>query len=269
MSKGRILPGIAFVVAVIVMFSSVEAGNLFTRTFGGNGVKGSGDMVTQDHAVKEFKWIETLGAFDVFIKAGKEQKVSITFDDNLIDLIQLEVKKKTLKIYSEESYRSRRACRIEITVPKLEGVTTKGSGDITVENFESDSFECHTKGSGDITIKHLNCEDLRCDIKGSGDITIKNLKGDFLECRIAGSGDFSAEGSVEEVEIDVYGSGDVDTRKLAAKEANVVVKGSGDVKVCAEEGFDGAIYGSGDIYYYGDPEHTSKHVAGSGDIRRR
>jgi len=269
MLRGKTLSVIGLAVTVLMMSGSVEAGNWFNWTFGGNGVKGSGDMVTEERDVIEFSWIETLGAFDVFVKVGEKQSVLITFDDNLIDLVETKVKGKTLKIYSDESFRSKRTCKIEITLPKLEGATTRGSGDITVMNVNGERFRCHIKGSGDITVKNVNSAVFECDINGSGDITVKNLEGDFLECRINGSGDFSADGKVEELEIRVYGSGDVDTRDLRAKEANVVIKGSGDARVHADESFDGSVYGSGDIAYYGDPEHTSKHVAGSGSIRRR
>ena len=65
------------------------------------------------------------------------------------------------------------------------------------------------------------------------------------------------------------GSGDVDARDLKAQEAYVKVSGSGDVKVYASEGFRGRVTGSGDIDIYGNPEHVSRHVSGSGDIRKR
>jgi len=267
MLRGKALSAIGLAATVLMMFGSVEAGDWFNWTFGEKGVKGSGDMVTEDRDVKEFTWIETSGAFDVFVKAGEKQEVL------LVDLIETRVKGKTLKIYSDESYRSKHTCQVEITVPKLEGVTARGSGDITVGGFDSETdsetFECHTKGSGDITVKNLNSDILRCNINGSGDITVRNLEGDFLECRISGSGDFSAEGKVEELEINVYGSGDVDTRDLVAKEATVTIKGSGNARVYAEESLDVAVYGSGDISYYGDPKHTEKHVSGSGSIKRR
>jgi hypothetical protein len=269
MQRGKTLSVIGLAIAILLMSGSVVAGNWFNWTLGGNGVKGSGDMVTEDRDVKEFSGVETLGAFDVFIKVGEKQNVLITFDDNLIDLVETEVKGKTLKIYSDEPFRSKRTCKIEITVPKLEGVTTRGSGDITVMNVNSERFRCHVKGSGDISIKNVNSNVFECDINGSGDIAVKNLEGDLLDCRIKGSGDFSADGKVRELEIGVYGSGDVDARDLLAKEANVVIKGSGDARVHADESFDGSVYGSGDIAYYGDPEHTSKHVAGSGSIKRR
>lgn len=269
MSASKTLPAVVFAAAVLIATGSVEADNWLTRMLGGKSVKGSGDMVTESRVVKEFTWIETLGAFDISVKSGKKQEILLTFDDNLLDLIETDVSGKTLKIYSDEPYRSRHTCKVEITVPKLEGVTTKGSGDITVRNFDSEVFECRTKGSGDISVKNLNSEVVTCNINGSGNISIYNLNGDFLECHINGSGDFRADGQVKQLDIRVRGSGDVDTRDLIAQEAEVVIKGSGDVRVYAEESLDGAVYGSGDISYYGKPEHVSKRVAGSGDIRKR
>ena len=142
MLRGKTLSAIGLAVTVLMISGSVEAGNWFTRTFGGNGVRGSGDMVTEGRDVREFSRIETLGAFDVFVKVGEKQRVLITFDDNLIDLVETKVKGKTLKIYSDESFRSKRTCKIAITVPKLEGVTTRGAGDITVKNVNSRRFKC-------------------------------------------------------------------------------------------------------------------------------
>jgi len=269
MRKGKTLITITLGAMVLMAFSSVSAGNWFKRTFGDKGVKGSGDIITEDRDVKDFTRIETSGSFDVIVEVGEKQNITLTFDDNLLDLIETRVKGKTLEIYTDESYRSEYTCKVEITVPKLEGVMTRGSGDFDVRNVNSDRFDCRTRGSGDITIGDLNSRIVRCDINGSGDITVRDMESDFLECSIHGSGDITAEGKVDELEINVSGSGDVDARDLTAREATIVVKGSGDVRVRAQESFDGAVYGSGDIAYYGKPEHISTHVAGSGSIKRR
>jgi hypothetical protein len=267
MRRSKTLPAVMFGAAALIVTGSVRADDWFTRTFGGDAVKGSGDMVTESRVVKEFTWIEAHGAFDIFVKAGDTQQVLLTFDDNLLELIRTDVRGKTLKIYSDRSYRSRHTCQVEITVPRLEGVTIKGSGDMRVEGFDTDEFECRTDGSGDIEIVGLKNNELKCDISGSGDITVRDFTGDVFECRINGSGDFTASGTANELKIDVYGSGDVDARSLTAKEVEVTVMGSGDVKVFAQESFDGSVYGSGDIVCFGDPQHKSRHVAGSGSIR--
>ena len=197
--------------------------------FGGKSIKGSGDAVTEERDVGSFKRIESNGSADIFVTIGKELSVTVTLDDNLIDLIETEVRGKTLKIDSRESYSTRLGCKIEITVPELERVYLRGSGDILVERLDAESFEF----------------------------------------KLAGSGRLVAEGSTDELELRLSGSGDIDTRDLIAQEAYVSISGSGDVRVHAEESFDGRISGSGDIAIYGDPSDFSKSVSGSGSIRKK
>lgn len=197
--------------------------------FGSRGIKGSGDVITEERDVGSFKRIESSGAADIYVTVGEKLSVKVTFDDNLIDLIETEVRGKTLKIGSRENYRSRHACKIEITVPELERVYLRGSGDVLVERLDAEIFEF----------------------------------------KLSGSGSLVAEGSTDELELRLSGSGDIDTRDLIAQEAFVSISGSGDIRVCAEESFDGSVSGSGDIAIYGNPPDFSKSVSGSGSIRKR
>ncbi|MBU8932674.1 MAG: DUF2807 domain-containing protein [candidate division Zixibacteria bacterium] len=215
---------------LMMIATSVSAGNWFTDIFGSTrGIRGSGDLVSEDRDVKAFSKIRTSGSYDIVVVVGREQSIKVTFDDNLIDIIETDVKGRTLRIYSDESYRTRRDCLIEITVPELKGFVAKGSGDIEIRNMDGEFFEFDLKGSGDIEM----------------------------------------EGMIDELEINLAGSGDIDARDLIARDAIVVIKGSGDIRVHATEILDAAIYGSGDIDYYGKPDDVSKHVAGSGNIKRR
>jgi hypothetical protein len=229
--EGLIMKKTVFCALAVILFAvpSITADDFFSWITGRNCIRGSGDLVTEERDLKEFTRIETRGAVDIFVTVGESQQVSLTFDDNLIDLIETRVRGKTLKISSEESYSSRRACKIEISIPELEEVR----------------------------------------VTGSGDVEIFNLSGDYFEFTVSGSGDMRAEGEIDELDIRVSGSGDVDTRDLIAADANVKISGSGDVKVYAAEGFYGRVSGSGDIDVYGNPEHMSRHVSGSGDIRKR
>lgn len=197
--------------------------------FGQKTIRGSGDVVTQTREVGEFDRIRSSGSFEVHVVVGQSQQVTISFDDNLIDLVTTEVKGRTLRLESEGSFSSHKSCRVEISVPSLEMVALSGSGDVVVEGLTGEQFEYEISGSGEATLI----------------------------------------GTVEEVNIEVSGSGDVDARELKAKRAYVAIAGSGDVAVWAEELLDGDIAGSGDIAYYGNPSKVNKNVAGSGDIRKR
>ncbi len=210
--------------------------------------KGSGNVVTESRDLKPFDRIESSGCFDIEVTVGGEQKITVSFDDNLIELIETEVKANTLHIRARKSFSSRRGCRIEITVPELVEVFASGSGDISVTNLETERFEFGLSGSGDFFVQGKTHE---------------------MEISLSGSGDVTAEGQTQGLEINLSGSGNISARDLKAEEVYVKISGSGDVKVFAEESFDGTISGSGRIAYYGDPEHTSSRVSGSGRIRKR
>ncbi|MDX9858852.1 MAG: head GIN domain-containing protein [candidate division Zixibacteria bacterium] len=212
--------------AVLMPIGSVVADDWFTW---GNGVKGSGDIVTESRDVGDFDRINSAGAFDIHVTVGPEPTLKIEFDDNLIELIETEVRGGTLRIDSRKSFRSRSDCTITITVPSLERITSSGSGDITVER----------------------------------------LSGELFECRLSGSGSITAEGEIGEIEATISGSGDIDARNLKAKSAFARVSGSGEIAVYATDDFDGVVSGSGDIFYYGDPAKTSVNVSGSGRIKAR
>jgi len=222
------ITSVAAIFVLAAVARPVSADNLLSGLFG-HGIKGSGDRVTESRDLPDFTKIRTRGACDVYVTFGDTRSVSITFDDNLIDLIKTEVKGKTLRIYSDESYNSRKSCKVEITVPKLVAIKSSGSGDFELSGFDDDSFDFSLSGSGDLTI----------------------------------------DGRVKELEISISGSGDVDARRLIADEAYVSISGSGDVLVHAKSVFDGSVSGSGDITFYGEPKDISRSVRGSGSIRRR
>ena len=224
----RILRNLIPTVTLLVLLGTTSAmADWFN--FNARGIKGSGDLITEEREVESFSRIESSGAADIYVTVGEKLSVKITFDDNLVELIETKTRGKTLKIGCEENYRSRHACRIDITVPELERVYLRGSGDVLVERLDAEYFEF----------------------------------------KLAGSGSLVAEGSTDELELRLSGSGDIDTRDLIAKEAYATLSGSGDIKIHAEESFDGSLSGSGDIAIYGNPSDYSRSVSGSGSIRKR
>ena len=88
----------------------------------GHGVPGSGDMTTVERDVEHFTRIEVNCAFDLEIVIAQEQNVTLTFDDNLIDLIETEVHGSTLTLDCQHDFDVDRSCRVEITVPELREV---------------------------------------------------------------------------------------------------------------------------------------------------
>jgi hypothetical protein len=215
-------------IALLFGCQPLLADGLFQRLFRDKGIRGSGDIITEEREVREFNEIKSSGSFDIFIEVGPARSVKITFDDNLIDIIETDVRGKTLRIGNEESYSSDRVCKVEITIPELEAVS----------------------------------------LSGSGNVEVKNLKGDAFECSISGSGNIEVAGEVREVELKISGSGEIEAEDLVADDAYVKISGSGDVRLQARESLEGRVSGSGSIYYSGNPQSLSTNVSGSGRIKK-
>ena len=192
-------------------------------------VKGSGNLTTESRDISDFERIKSTGSFDIYVDVGPEPSLTITFDDNLIELIETEISGKTLYIDSDASFGSKHNCKINITVPSLEYVK----------------------------------------LSGSGDVVVNNLKAEFFEYAVSGSGDLSANGEVKELELTISGSGDIDASDLKAEDVYAKISGSGDIKLYASNLLDGHISGSGDITYYGNPKQVDRMISGSGSMRKK
>ena len=222
----RILTLLCLFTLVVSLAVPVSASdwNIFSS---GRTEKGSGKLETEERSIKEFTRIESNLGVDINIVIGTPQKVTLTFDDNLLDNIKTKVRGRTLEIDADGSFSTKENCVIEITVASLDEV----------------------------------------DISGSGEITITNLNADEFTFNMSGSGSLEASGKVDQLFLELSGSGELDTRDLIAQDVEIDISGSGDAVVYAVNSLDGDISGSGDIRYVNEPQHVSTRVTGSGTIR--
>src|SRR5712691_10195429 len=70
------------------------------------GVHGSGVRKTEKRELAPFKAIETRGAFDVEVTCQKSASFEVEGDDNLLPLIQTEVRDGVLHVTNTKAYHS-------------------------------------------------------------------------------------------------------------------------------------------------------------------
>ncbi|PLX14775.1 MAG: hypothetical protein C0598_00605 [Marinilabiliales bacterium] len=194
-----------------------------------------------------------------------------------------EVKNGSLKIYIKDYRKKIHVAKVYITVKNLDGVSLVGSGDITLENtIKTNNFNIKIVGSGDL-VAPLDAKNVQCTIAGSGDVKFSGVSGDLEvnvggsgdtyakdlklnKCKIsiAGSGEVSLSGSAVDLKVSVSGSGDTDASDLKAVNLMAKIAGSGDVKATVVEELSASIVGSGNVYYYGNPENKNVNIIGSG-----
>ena len=134
--------------------------------------------------------------------------------------------------------------RYELTVPSLEAIEVRGSGDVT---------------------STVSADDLTIDITGSGDVSVDGIEADAVEVSVSGSGSVELIGGADQLAVDIAGSGEVDADELEARDATVDISGSGDVQVSATSTLRIEISGSGSVVHSGGAEVDS-HISGSGEV---
>jgi len=216
----------------------------------GKKIKGNGKVVTETRNVSDYDEIAVAGSFDVKLVAGKEGKITIEIEDNLLEYLITEVKEGKLKIKWEKGININTTKELLVTVPfeDIEAVSLAGSGDVFSED----------------TIKTDN---LKVALAGSGDIKL-NINAIGISSAVSGSGDIKLMGSTENLKCAIAGSGDINGYELVSNNVEVSIAGSGDIKVNAKENLKARISGSGDVYYKGNPRQDVK-VSGSGSVSSR
>ena len=223
------------------------------KMFGGETVKGNGNIVTRNYEVAGFNEISTSLPATVNFTVGDEYKCTVSVDENLFDYIEIKVKDGELRLGRPKGHKNVNLHAtefiIEITAPRMEEVSLAGSGDI---NF----------------LSPMNEKELEVSLAGSGNVVFKDeVNVDHLELNVAGSGDIYIEkGNIREFEADIAGSGKI-VSHADVQEMDADVAGSGDITAKVNGKLDYFVAGSGDIKYYGDAQVSGK-IAGSGSVKQ-
>jgi hypothetical protein len=216
--------------------------------------RASDTVISEARSLEPFEAVAVAGSIDVIVRQGPAHEVVVETNENLIDRLETVVERgrqgQTLQIRWQRGSRlsGRVTARVTVTVPTLRSVASAGSGDVTMERFQT--------------------ETLSVSMAGSGDIRLEDFSGGELSLRIAGSGDVRGGGRVDKLALSISGSGDARLAELQADTVTVGIAGSGDALVHAAKSLKVSIAGSGDVRYVGSPE-VSSSIAGSGSVRRQ
>jgi len=183
-----------------------------------HGVRGSGVRKTEQRDLPVFSAIETSGAFDVDVNCQKPASVEIEADDNILPLVQTDVRGGVLYVSTTKSYSSSGGIKLRITVPDLASVKSTGAGKFNISGVKNDKFEIRSTGAATVV----------------------------------------ASGQSKSVKISSTGAGKIDAHELRASDADVSVTGAAAVDVYATDELDVNVSGAGRVTYSGNPKVNKK-----------
>lgn len=212
---------------LLVVFAALVAA--FSACHIGKGVKGSGNRKTEKRDLPAFKSIETTGAYEVEVMCQKPASFEIEADDNILPLIKTEVRDGVLYVSSQQRYNSGKAVALRINLSELIAVSSRGAGEITVQDANGDNLKIESTGAASI----------------------------------------KATGKVKSAAISSTGAGDIDASRLETEKARVTVAGAASVNVYATEQLDVSVSGVGSVSYSGNPKTVNKSVSGIGSVNKK
>jgi hypothetical protein len=197
--------------------------------------------------VKGFTKLDIRVPADVLIKVGDAPVATIQTNENLLDLINAEIKGKTLIIDSKKCIGSVDRFHIDLIVRNLSQIVLNGSGSVkSISQLKSDKMRLEVNGSGKMMCEVFS-NTVKAEIKGSGDIIIN--------------------GSTKDLDVSINGSGDFKALGLQAFSSEVEINGSGDVRLNSKNKLMVSIMGSGSVLYSGDPKIRT-NITGSGEVKK-
>lgn len=195
-------------------------------------IRGEGKTVIRTLSISSFSSVETHYDIDAVISYGNIPEVKVSGYENLLEILEPELDNGVLKLKYNKQYNNIRNSnvRFEIIIPHIECTGIYGSGDIKVKGF-------------------LTGNQFTAGIYGSGNIIVENS-------------------NYQSAILDIYGSGKVEAHGLQVKNALVNVHGSGHSYISVSEKLTIKMFGSGNVYYWGNPIiETSQN--GNGRVIKR
>jgi hypothetical protein len=212
---------------LLVTFAALVAA--FSACHIGRGIKGSGNRKTEKRDLPAFKAVDTTGSYEVELMCQKPAGFEIEADDNILPLIRTEVRDGVLYVSNQQRYNSAKAVALRISLPELISVSSRGAGEITVQDANSNDLKIESTGAASI----------------------------------------KAAGKVKSATISSTGAGDIDANRLQTEKARVTVTGAASVNVYVTEQLDVSVSGVGSVSYSGNPKTVNKSVSGIGSVNKK
>jgi len=217
---------VGFIVTNIFSFGRSGFPN-FDISFGR--VRGSGNIVKDLRNTPAFSKLNVSGAFDVDVTAGKDLKVEIEADDNLMPLIETEVSDETLSISTNRGVSPKSSLKVHITAPLIDSVETSGASSVALSD--------------------LSGEQLSIDSSGASKVT--------------------AAGNVSKLTVELSGASKLNAENLTTESAAIDGSGASKAFVNVNRTLNADLSGASSVIYSGTPANIIKNTSGGASVRQK
>jgi len=212
---------------------------------------GNGDIVQQTETLAAFTDVISNGDFDITVIPSNRFFIKLEGESNILAQTETVIRsgnELSIQFKNNANVGRHRTIKVWLEAPVFKSLNVNGSGSFrSNDTLYSSRFNATVSGSGKIDVL-IKTETGGADIFGSGDIILKG-RSDITGLRTNGSGSIKAFDLISQSTVHrIIGSGNINTKTT--------------------DFFRDKIYGSGDVFYKGNPQIESV-IVGSGGVHHR
>jgi len=213
-----------------------------------NSIIPSKNLITKEVQTDGFDKIISTSIADIIYKQSPNTSVVISGPDNLVALVDINVKDNSLKVYTKEKINKTNNLKIIISSPSINKIVSSGVGEIQLnDKIEGDELDIQLNGVGNIQGKSLHFDNIKVKSSGIGKITLG--------------------GVAKNAELSLDGIGDIRAYSLHADKLTVTQSGIGSIECNAQNELIASLKSIGNIKYKGKPAEKNIIKRGIGQIK--
>ena len=214
-----------------------------------NGIKGSGNVTTENRNISGFNSIKVENGMDVILEQSTETSVTVIADDNVQKHIITTVNGSVLKITSDvHSFFNVKSKKVVIKMPNIESIQVSSGASFMAKN---------TIKSDDISLKASSGASL--------DIAIEAEK---ASCESSSGSSITVHGKAIELETASSSGSNIDAEKLLSNNITASASSGSTIDVYPLVSLIADASSSGNINYHNVPKNINKKSSSAGSINK-
>jgi hypothetical protein len=216
----------------------------------GPGRTASGKPATRHLDAPGVTRLDVAYGFGVRVTLGQPEAVTVTYDDNLADLLDVGVDGATLrlKLKPRVNVTGGPTLRADVTLRRLEEVQVAGGSSVDVAG--------PVRNSG-----------LRLGLSG-GSRVAAGLELDRADATLSGGSHLQLTGLADTLTVDASGASSLELAQLSLQHLDVQLSGASRATVKADRTISAQLSGASTLTYAGAPQFTRRDVSGASTIQR-
>nr|MCU0710326.1 DUF2807 domain-containing protein [Pirellula sp.] len=193
-------------------------------------ITGNGVLSTEDRIIDEFDSVDVSGSVTLEVSLGSDPSLSISADENLLEIIDTQVIDGRLVIHTTESYSTNNPIVVKASSIHLKKYRGSGATQGTISGLEGDSLDVDLSGASSLNV---------------------------------------TSGSVSTLTADASGASTLNAQELTVQEATVAASGASTIIVLPIEKLSARASGASNVQYVGEPNVLSKDESGASSVHAK